>query len=88
MQEIILQVKNQLGFHARAASLFVQLANKYSSSVKVSKEGQEVDGKSIIGLLALAAECGSNIRLATDGPDELDAIKDLTNLVESRFYEE
>ncbi len=87
MQECTLQIKNQLGFHARATTLFVQLVNKYHSNVKVFKDDQEVDGKSIMGLLTLAAECGSLLRIVIEGPDELDALKDITNLIENKFYE-
>jgi phosphocarrier protein HPr len=87
MQEKELNIINQLGLHARAAAIFVQYANKYQSSVRVAKEGEEVDGKSIIGLLTLAAECGSLVCLRTEGPDEQAAMEDLAQLVGNKFLE-
>jgi phosphotransferase system HPr (HPr) family protein len=56
--------------------------------VKVFKDEQEVDGRSIIGLLTLAVECGSSIRIIIEGTDELDVLRDVTNLIENKFYEE
>jgi phosphocarrier protein HPr len=87
MQTRTLTIKNQLGLHARAASSFVKLANKYQSKVEVTKDEKGVDGRSIMGLLTLAAECGSSINIATEGPDEFEAIEELTNLIENRFNE-
>ena len=88
MQECTLQILNQLGLHARAAALFVQVASKYSSTIKVIKDKQEVDGKSIIGLLTLAAECGSFLNLVIEGPDEAEALKDISGLIGNKFNEE
>jgi len=81
-------VKNKLGLHARPAGLFVQTANKYKSQVKVFKGDQEVDGKSVMGLITLAAECGTVLKVVADGEDEKQLIDELTNIFENRFYEE
>ncbi|OGS18790.1 MAG: phosphocarrier protein HPr [Elusimicrobia bacterium RIFOXYA2_FULL_40_6] len=88
MQEKNLTIKNKLGLHARPAAMFVQLTTKYKSNIKVFKGDQEVDGKSIMGLMTLAAEMGSQIRLVIEGEDEQDLINKITELVESRFNEE
>ena len=87
MTEKIFLVKNRLGLHARPAALFVQTTNKFKSSVKVRKGEQEVDGKSIMGLMMLAAEEGSNLRIIADGPDERDVLSMLEKLFEERFGE-
>ena len=62
-------IRNKLGLHARAAALFVQLSNKFSSEIMVEKNGQEVNGKSIMGILILAATQGSKITVRADGED-------------------
>lgn len=87
MTEKVFTVKNRLGLHARPAALFVQTTNKFRSSVKVSKGDVEVDGKSIMGLMMLAAEEGSKVRIAANGDDEKDVIKALEHLFDSRFDE-
>ena len=76
-----LVVKNEQGLHARPAALFVQIANKYESEVKVRKGKDEVNGKSIMGLMTLAAEKGSLIKLIVDGPDAKDAIRELELII-------
>lgn len=81
-------VANRLGLHARAAAKFVHQANEFSSRVSVSKDGTRVDGKSILGLLTLAAAKGTRLRLAADGEDAEAAIAALEALVRSRFGEE
>src|SRR5258706_1526286 len=68
-------VKNRLGLHARPAALFVQTTNRFKSSVKVHKGDQVVDGKSIMGLMMLAAEEGSDLRSVTEGPDAQDVLE-------------
>ena len=88
MLEKKITIKNKLGLHARAAVKFVNLANRYSSSVKIIKDGNEVDGKSILGILTLAASKGSQIKLVVSGRDEDKAMKALTELVNSKFGEE
>ncbi len=88
MLEKKITIKNKLGLHARAAVKFVNLANRYSSSVKIIKDGNEVDGKSILGILTLAASQGSQIKLVVSGRDEDKAMKALTELINNKFGEE
>lgn len=88
MTESEVQVSNRLGLHARAAARFVHLANRFSSRITVVKDGTRVDGKSILGLLTLAAARGTRLRLAADGDDEREAVEQLADLVRSRFGEE
>ena len=76
-----LTIKNEQGLHARPAALFVQIANKYESDVLIRKGRQEVNGKSIMGLLTLAAEKGSSIRLKVDGPDAEEAMRELEKII-------
>jgi phosphocarrier protein HPr len=82
------QVGNRLGPHARAAAKFVHVANAFSSRVTVAKEGARVDGKSILGLLTLAAGRGSRLSVAAEGEDAGPAVRALVDLVRSRFGEE
>ncbi len=82
------QVQNRLGLHARAAARFVHLANRFSSRITVVKDGTRVDGKSILGLLTLAAAKGTRLRVAADGDDEQDAVEQLADLIRNRFGEE
>ena len=70
MIEREMTIKNSLGLHARPAALFVHEANRHKSSILVSKDGLEINGKSVMGLMLLAAECGAKIRVKVDGPDE------------------
>lgn len=88
MREVVVQVTNRLGLHARAAARFVHLANTFRSKITVSKDGTRVDGKSILGLLTLAASRGSRIHLAAEGDDEEAAVERLAELVRQRFGEE
>ena len=76
-----LVIHNEQGLHARPAALFVQIANKYESDVIVKKGKQEVNGKSIMGLMTLAAEKGSLIRLRIDGPDAKEALQELERII-------
>lgn len=78
---------NELGMHARAAAKFVHLASKYQSRIRVSRHGREMDGKSIMGLLLLAASRGTIVTISTDGADEHEALAALAALVESGFGE-
>lgn len=80
-------IKNKLGLHARAAVKFVNVANRFRSSVKVEKDGNEVDGKSILGILTLAAVQGSPIILKVSGDDEEKALEALVALVDNKFQE-
>jgi phosphotransferase system HPr (HPr) family protein len=81
-------VVNQLGMHARAAARFVHLATRFESKIKVARDSREMDGKSIMGLLLLAAARGSRITITADGADEAEAIAALSALVESGFGED
>jgi len=83
-----LKIKNKLGLHARAAAQFVKTANRFSSEVTVSKERLNVNGKSILGVLTLAAACNSEIKISCKGADALEALQALENLVQSKFEEE
>jgi len=74
-------IKNKQGLHARPAALFVQIANKYESDVTVRKGNEEVNGKSIMGLMTLAAGKGSNIILKITGPDAKEAMQDLETVI-------
>lgn len=78
---------NKLGLHARAAVKFMNLANRFASSVWIEKDGNEIDGKSILGILTLAAVQGSEITLKISGPDEGQALDALEALIENKFYE-
>ncbi|MFA5975892.1 MAG: HPr family phosphocarrier protein [Elusimicrobiota bacterium] len=80
-------VKNRLGLHARPAALFVQTTSRYRSNVKVRKGEQEVDGKSIMGLMMLAAEEGSKVVVTAIGLDENDVLTALDALFTNRFDE-
>jgi phosphocarrier protein len=81
-------VVNQLGMHARAAAKFVHLATRYEARVTVSRDRREIDGKSIMGILLLAAARGVTITISADGTDEGDAVNALVALVESGFGED
>jgi phosphocarrier protein len=85
MKQAELMIRNQLGLHARACVLFVKLAARYRSHVVVSRDDLEVNGKSIMGVMMLAAEEGSTIVVRADGPDEAEAIAALTELVDGKF---
>jgi phosphocarrier protein len=81
-------VVNQLGLHARAAAKFVHLATRYESRVRVGRDAREMDGKSIMGILLLAASRGSTITISAEGADERDAVEALVALVRSGFGED
>jgi len=87
MLEKKIAIKNKLGLHARAAVKFVNLANRFGASVKIVKDGSEIDGKSILGILTLAAIQGSEIMLLVSGKDEDSALKALADLINNRFDE-
>ena len=87
MTEKVFIVLNKLGLHARPAALFVQTTNRYKSTVKVSKGDTEVDGKSIMGLMMLAAEEGANVRVVATGEDEKEVLEALELLFKNRFDE-
>ena len=80
-------VVNALGLHARAAARFVKVASRFRSQIRVTRGQHTMDGKSILGLLLLAASRGSALTIAADGPDEADAVEALGALVERGFEE-
>ena len=82
-----LEIRNRLGLHARAAVLLVQTANRFEADVIVSKDGQSVSGRSIMGIMMLAAEQGSSIDVTTSGPQAEQALEAIRELVDSRFNE-
>lgn len=88
MVEKTVTVVNELGLHARAAAKFVHLANGFSSRIRVSRHGRTMDGKSIMGLLLLAAARGTIIVIAADGLDEQAAVDALARLVSEGFGED
>jgi phosphocarrier protein HPr len=88
MQTCQLSISNALGLHARAAAKFVHKAGGFKAHIRVARGGREVDGKSIMGLLLLAAAQGSAIRISADGPDEAEAILALCALVQGGFDED
>lgn len=78
-----IKVRNKQGLHARPAALFVQIANKYDSTIKVLKDDQIVNGKSIMGILMLAAERDSEVILVVEGTDSQEAVRELELLLGS-----
>ena len=81
------RIVNPLGMHVRPGAEFVKVANKFTSSVEIHKDGAVVNGKSILGMMTLAAECGSTIRIKTDGEDAEQAMGALLDLVAAGFNE-
>jgi phosphocarrier protein len=88
MQDKTVTIVNKLGLHARAAARFVTLASSFASDIKVARNGQEVNGKSIMGVMMLAASRGSEITLIIDGNDEAEAMARLSELIAQRFGED
>jgi phosphocarrier protein len=81
-------VVNQLGMHARAAAKFVHLAGRFQAQVRVARDAREMDGKSIMGILLLAAARGTTLTITAEGSDERDAVNALVTLVASGFGED
>lgn len=81
------RIKNELGLHARAAALFVKIASHYRSEITIRKDSLEVNGKSIMGVLMLAASRGSQIRVTAVGEDSREALAELGTLIENQFGE-
>lgn len=81
-------IRNRLGLHARAAAKFVHTATKFTSQIRVSRDGKTMDGKSIMGILLLAAAAGTTVVISADGVDESAAIDALCRLIEGGFGEE
>jgi len=87
MIENVLLIENKHGLHARPAAQFVKIAGKFKSDIKVLKDGLEVNGKSIMGIMMLAAEPGSEITVIVNGEDEQEAFAALKDLVLKQFFE-
>jgi phosphocarrier protein HPr len=87
MPERTVQIVNKAGLHARPAAEIVKLAAKYASDITVMRDDLEVNGKSIMGVMMLAAECGSTLQLKAEGPDASEALDALANLIGSKFGE-
>jgi phosphocarrier protein HPr len=81
-------ILNKLGLHARPAAMFVRVANKHRAEIWVEKDGEQVNGKSIMGLMMLAAGQGSRLLITAEGSDAQGALQELQDLVERRFDEE
>jgi len=88
MQEKELVIENKAGLHARPAALFVQTANKFVSQIMVVREDQKVNGKSIMGIMMLAAGKGTRIKITAAGADEKEALERLEELINKKFGEE
>lgn len=82
------EIVNRLGLHARAAAKLVHMAGGFQSRITVEKDGEEVDAKSILGVLLLAAGQGSQVTIRCEGADETDALRAVTGLIANRFDEE
>ena len=87
MAEQSVQIRNKNGLHARPAAEIVKAASKFKSDITICREDIEVNGKSIMGVMMLAAEFGSTIHLRANGPDAQEAVSALATLVENRFGE-
>lgn len=82
-----LVVKNKMGIHARPAAMIVRLANRYKADLYVEKDGEQVNGKSIMGLMMLAAGQGSKLKFLAEGDNSEDLLNDLEELFDSKFQE-
>lgn len=85
--EIGIEIVNALGLHLRAADQFVRLAQRFQAEVRVHLDGKSVNGKSILDLTTLAAECGTRLDLEASGPDADEALTALSGLIKARFHE-
>lgn len=88
MQEKEVTIINKLGLHARAAAKLVNIATKYNSQIEIEKDGQRVNGKSIMGVMMLAASQGSNILLLAEGDDASQSLDDMEKLINNYFDED
>jgi len=82
-----IEIRNKLGLHARAAALLVQTVDRFQAEVTVAKDGESVNGRSIMGIMMLAAEQGSTIEVVTSGPDAEAVLAAIQALVDDRFHE-
>lgn len=87
MKVIEVEVVNRLGLHARPAAKLTQKANEYLSEIKIDKEGRVVNGKSIMGVMLLAASRGTTLKISADGTDEEEALSAIKSLFENKFGE-
>jgi len=87
MIKTTIEIINKLGLHARASAKFVAMAARYQSHIDVTKQSQTVNGKSIMGVMMLAASQGSELTLQIDGPDEVEMEKALVDLINNKFGE-
>jgi phosphocarrier protein HPr len=87
MQQKDITIINKLGLHARAAAKFVTLASQFESLIQVARNGQKVNGKSIMGVMMLAASKGTTLTISADGPDEEAALARIEALIQDRFQE-
>ena len=83
-----MRIRNRLGLHARAAARFVQAANRFRSRIQVTRDARTMDGKSILGILLLAASHGTRLVVTAEGDDEEEAVEALSRLVEGGFGEQ
>ena len=88
MPSLTVTICNKLGMHARAASTFVKVSSKYKSTISIHKDGMGVNGKSILGIMTLAAAEGNQITLQAEGEDARQALQELSLLIKNRFGEE
>ncbi len=84
----IIKITNKHGLHARPAAHLVKVAGKFESEIKIIEDGLEVNGKSIMGVMMLAAEPGSELTFVIDGKDEKEALEAIKELIKNNFYEE
>ncbi len=80
-------VQNQVGLHSKPATFFIQKANEYKSTILIERQERRVNAKSLLGVLSLGVLKGTEIKLIADGPDEIEAIDGMYNLVANNFYE-
>ena len=88
MVEKTVTIKNRAGIHARPAAVLVQTANRFASNIYLEKDGEQINGKSIMGILTLAATYNSSIKIIAEGGDEEDAVRTISRLFENKFEEE
>jgi phosphocarrier protein HPr len=88
MFEKTVTIKNRAGIHARPAALLVQTANRFSANIYLEKDGEKINGKSIMGILTLAATYNSPIKIVAEGSDEEEAVQTISRLFETKFEEE
>lgn len=88
MTERIVTIRNRAGMHARPAALLVKTASAFTSQILIEKDGERINGKSIMGVITLGATYNSQLKLIADGPDELAALDAIERLFENRFEEE